>query len=782
MQLINCHIENFGKLSGFDMSFTDGLNEVMNANGWGKTTLSTFIKVMLYGFDNESKRSEKEREKYRPWDGGEYGGRLTFKTEGRTYTVCRTFGKAAKDDDFKLLDAETGQETNRFSVNLGQELLHIDRDTFFNTLYISQNDRSTQITDDIHALMGSQDEIVGDISGYPDVEKKIKKMLDENTPSRKTGSLKQMSADISAMEQEQKNREGLEKSENEQKGKLEEEKKKAHSLQEKKKLLQEERSKVTAYEAKLAKLKRYEELLEEHNRRAEELKQAAEALPKVPEEKQISDYMKKNAILQKEKVELASMRLTEDEKARLQDLEQIFSEDVNEEQINKQIENVRTLNSLKGEIQQKKSTLDTLKIIEEQNKESHKEENHGNELYWKLPVGAIFTAVGVLVAIILNVILGVVLSLIGIAFLVWCFVPGKKANEAEAEMEKEPSKTDILESEIKEKEEHIDQLLKTVHVFLSGLNSDCADEKLDDKLYDLRSRFAEYEKLHAKAVSFEESNVQARVDELERDILGFLREYTAQESISENFASELRSLEREMLTFKRCEAEAKQAKLKLTAFIEQENVEELNNIVLPTTTQTADELDAAVGEAEEQAVSIADNIRAYGATLEKIASEMDELDEKARKLEEKKEKYERVSEKYKVLQLTQKYLDEAKNGLTKRYTEPLKDALAKNYEILSNGEESHYAVDVQMNVGLDVGTMPKSLSSLSRGYLDLSWMCMRMAFIDAMYPDEKPFIVMDDPFVNMDEKKIEGGKKLIRELSKDYQIIYFTCHESREMK
>ncbi len=883
MQLISCHIENFGKLSGFDMSFTDGLNEVMNANGWGKTTLSTFIKVMLYGFDNESKRSEKEREKYRPWDGGEYGGRLTFKADGKAYTVCRTFGKTAKDDEFKLLDAETGQETDRFSVNLGQELLHIDRDTFFNTLYISQNDRSTQITDDIHARMGSQDDILEDISGYPDVEKKIKKMLDENTPSRKTGSLSKMKTEISEMKQDQKNRDGLEKSEAEQKKKLEEEKEKALSLQEKKKLLQEERSKVTAYEINLAKKKRYEEILEENNRRDEELKQAVKAfvgkrptkeqcialqseaneflrlseseknkrlldeeearlnaltgrfVSGAPDEKMIYEYMDKNSAIQNLKVELASKSLSEEEKARLKGLEQIFSEEMTEEQINKQLDNVRALNSLKGQIQQKKSSLDTLKIIEEQNKESHKEENHGNELYWKLPVGVIFTAVGVLVAIVLNVILGVVLSLLGIALLVWCFVPGKKGSEKEVEPQKEPSKADILESEIKKDDERFSELSGIVHTFLSGLNSDCADESMNDKLYDLRARFAEYEKLHTKALEFEKTNVQERVETLERDILGFLREYIpTQQSSPELFESALRTLEREtttyrdlrarkqewdkakllrdesweklkadmnkfsltpetdvnaqlrvlhddVLTYEACEEEAKKSNEKLEAFAEQENVEELVNLTSPTTTQTADELDMAVKDVEEQIAQTSDNIHAYSETHERIASEIDELDEKARELEEKKEKYERVSEKYEVLQQTREYLEEAKNGLTKRYTEPLLDALSKYYEILSNGEESHYAVDVQMNVELDIGTMPKSLSALSRGYLDLSWMCMRMAFIDAMYPDEKPFIVMDDPFVNMDEKKIEGGRKLLNELAKKYQILYFTCHESRQM-
>ena len=56
MKLIKCHIENFGKLSDFTYDFTDGCNTVCEENGWGKSTLAAFLRVMLFGFRNEGKR------------------------------------------------------------------------------------------------------------------------------------------------------------------------------------------------------------------------------------------------------------------------------------------------------------------------------------------------------------------------------------------------------------------------------------------------------------------------------------------------------------------------------------------------------------------------------------------------------------------------------------------------------------------------------------------------------------------------------------------------------
>lgn len=40
-------------------------------------------------------------------------------------------------------------------------------------------------------------------------------------------------------------------------------------------------------------------------------------------------------------------------------------------------------------------------------------------------------------------------------------------------------------------------------------------------------------------------------------------------------------------------------------------------------------------------------------------------------------------------------------------------------------------------------------------------------------------MIMDDPFVNLDDKKTEGSLRLLREIAQEYQIIYFTCREDR---
>ena len=62
MRLISCYIDGFGKLNNMEVQFEDGINTFVQDNGWGKSTLAAFIRVMLYGFDGETKRNDIENE------------------------------------------------------------------------------------------------------------------------------------------------------------------------------------------------------------------------------------------------------------------------------------------------------------------------------------------------------------------------------------------------------------------------------------------------------------------------------------------------------------------------------------------------------------------------------------------------------------------------------------------------------------------------------------------------------------------------------------------------
>ena len=71
----------------------------------------------------------------------------------------------------------------------------------------------------------------------------------------------------------------------------------------------------------------------------------------------------------------------------------------------------------------------------------------------------------------------------------------------------------------------------------------------------------------------------------------------------------------------------------------------------------------------------------------------------------------------------------------------------------------------------------KEFEYLSQGYRDAISICQRLALLDTIYLKEKPFILLDDPFVNLDEEKRQALSNIVQEYSQNYQTIYLHCHE-----
>ncbi|MCR5743416.1 MAG: AAA family ATPase [Lachnospiraceae bacterium] len=190
MRLIKLHIDNFGILSNYDLSFDEGLNIFVSENGTGKSTLAAFIKVMLYGFEGDGTRAiYRERDVYRPWQGGVYGGNITFETEGKEYVAYKTFGETAGGDIFKLYDNETGLLSGDYSKDLGEEIFLLDDQSFKKSVFISQNDCEGELTDRIKARISNLSDVSGDVDKSKAGIKKLDDFLTKNSfdIKKKTG-------------------------------------------------------------------------------------------------------------------------------------------------------------------------------------------------------------------------------------------------------------------------------------------------------------------------------------------------------------------------------------------------------------------------------------------------------------------------------------------------------------------------------------------------------------------------------------------------------------------
>ncbi len=204
MKLISCHIENFGKLSDFSMDFSDGLNVIAKPNGWGKSTLAAFLRIMFWGFSDDRSRDElvNERKRYKPWQSGVYGGKVCFETNGRQYVLTRIFGTSKKEDLFELRDFNTNLICTDFTEKIGEEIWGIDAAAFVRTIHISQNDCFTEVNGSINAKIGNLVEDTDDINSYEAADERLKNFINEYSDTRKTGRLFRQKEEIARIKAE----------------------------------------------------------------------------------------------------------------------------------------------------------------------------------------------------------------------------------------------------------------------------------------------------------------------------------------------------------------------------------------------------------------------------------------------------------------------------------------------------------------------------------------------------------------------------------------------------
>lgn len=87
MILKSVHIYGFGKYQDMTFYFSPGMNVIEGKNEAGKSTLLSFVKAILFGF--ESRRLPEMR--FEPLEGGKFGGSLTLEdAQGQIYWIERT--------------------------------------------------------------------------------------------------------------------------------------------------------------------------------------------------------------------------------------------------------------------------------------------------------------------------------------------------------------------------------------------------------------------------------------------------------------------------------------------------------------------------------------------------------------------------------------------------------------------------------------------------------------------------------------------------------------------
>lgn len=877
MKILSCHIENFGKLSNCDFEFGEGVNCFCEDNGWGKSTFASFLKAMFYGFEGEKKRSiENERKRFQPWQGGPYGGSLTFETGGREYVVTRMFGDKELNDSFELRDGKTNLISGDYSYKIGEELFNINSEAFARTLFISQNGCETRTNDDINAKVGNLVDNTNDLNSFEKVDNYLRTLLNEMNPGRKTGSIAKRKNQISQQEMLVKNGAGTADNIEAYNGLLRKERDNLKNLcteMEENKKLQKQLAEHNSF---LVIRDRFNNLRAEAEKHKNELEKIKAELPRrLPRLEEIDEWINSTASLYKMKERMETYSLTVQEKNKLEILESgLEGQNISLEEIDEKLEkNARLQKICQGMNLPKLTPDEKLRMVELMQEFASDELNPSEAItLWnercnrkatlsgqrvaldamkakaadngKKSPNITFMIIGILAVVgaaglvFASKIAGITVCLAGVVSIIASYFFGSKIEDEGQEAE-----IASLEKAASDAEKEIEETDEKIKKYLNSHKREFVPANVLKSLQDILTDSSELAALQKRAAQDEEGSADDNAEKAEA--LAIIEEIevffgrkadenaTQQNLIRKDYSSQLYELKlalneyhrlvQKNESFRRAEDEYRQLYSEADEFVRECGLEPQEDIAAQLTAirRYADEyylekklFEEALGklqqfcnendmdalqqadEAEgidirevsdrfmllsEEAEIVRKRIHGYEKTIGELQDNLEQWEESKRVLQNLKELQEAEEQKYRLLTITRKKMEQAKQSLVSNYVGPLMKSFLEYSSDIAGTEATGFHMDSDINITVDELGKQRNTENLSNGLRDMVGICLRIAFADAMFQGEKPFLLFDDSFVNLDDDKMNGIRMLMKTVSERYQVIYFTCSRSRKI-
>ena len=660
MKLINCYISSFGKIKDFSYDFNDGLNVILQENGWGKTTFTIFLKSMFYGLDDSKKNIlENERLKYKPWGSSDlFGGHITFSYANQTFKIERYFGNKFSEDYANLTDLSTGKITpfNSDKEELGKRIFKVDKEGFLSTTFFSEKDfeikSNASLTAKFNSTFDEQDTDLYDLA-ITKLDKKVKEF-------RQRGD-KGLIPDT--------------------KRRLFDLREKINSESELSLAIEQIKKDVTLTEQELISLRERESLFNSQYEKA--VLQENLALKKASYDKLVSEKETLNAQVQKANSVLNGKTVKTDE---------IYA-------VKKTIEDYQ---KTKAKLEFVYSEYQQLNAKKEEKTQDKKPKPYYISLIVALLAVAMFFV---------NIFAGIGFSVLAISSLLFIvFSNNKKVDNS-------------IEEYIISKEKSIKDYQSIVVEYERALNNFFADFNF--------LQIEDYE----QTLEIIKQAVSIKIEALNR---------------LSNIDFEISKIEKEGI----------------------QNVE--------YSSVDVESLKRQWSQLKEQIVQKSDYLSKRKLILRQYEEKLVQVGDYESEVSILAELLEEYNSSYEVFSLTMQFLTKADENLRVLYRKPLSDSFNKYLRLLT-GKDLKADIDVDFNITVVENYGNKAYEFYSQGYKNVLEICKRLALIDLLFEDEKPFIVLDDPFNYMDENNLNGALQLIKQLQSEYQIIYLICHNSRSV-
>ena len=139
-----------------------------------------------------------------------------------------------------------------------------------------------------------------------------------------------------------------------------------------------------------------------------------------------------------------------------------------------------------------------------------------------------------------------------------------------------------------------------------------------------------------------------------------------------------------------------------------------------------------------------------------------------------------LQRKARVYERTLREIEAAEQATMRSATRFLEQRMVRDVDRVTGGRYRRIAVDDRT---LDIRLFAPEkadwidVRSLSQGTLDLVYLAARLGLVRLVTGDRRPPFILDDPFVTLDDARAARALELLREISRDFQVIYLTTSD-----
>ena len=732
MKILSLYIDAFGGLAKRACDLTEGISEILDENGAGKSTLAAFIKAMLYGLDGTATKDPSTNEfvLYRPWSGGRFGGSLTFATEGGTYRIERYFedkrGANKHLGEYRVIDTATEMPTDAFGEEPGRVLFGVDGESFMRTAYLSSRGIMAAKTGDISAKLGGLDGERWDMASAEDALALIEKRRAEiRTRNKQRHGVKLL--DVAERELEATRARITEAT-----AAAEAEARERQSITEAEGRLAERTEKLNA----LARIK------ETADRRLGEEKARREQLAEL------------SALLERDKAEVAALsRHFPDAPPSAETLSAL---DADLGEYNHLTTVAARSTASTDENPPTDEDIATLRVLIKE-----REDARAALAAQRTDGTAGEAGQAALPFPMLAVILLFLFLPLGI-FLLWRHAKQKAAAAQAAEAARHAAE----EARAQAEERFADANRRAATALAAvGLAPDASSSDVD-ALYTRT--------VGVRLAAAEQKKTAERREMLAERIEGVLSAYhdlPKADAIGVRVDA-LRAIcrrlnERQALLIEHSTALAR-----------------LNTAVTVTEEPPIDvsEVERLIGLLKGEIATITADIAAARTRASSYRAIADTLDEANDLYETQAAEVERLNARLSVLDKTAAILTEAKDALEARCLGGIRGRISAYTDRLLGKRFGEVRLNSDLALAFSEGGEGHGTEFFSTGLRAIGDICLRLALTDELYPNDPPPLILDDPFMALDEKNLAEAISLLSELADTRQILYLTCHASRSAK